>query len=157
MRHRYVYAAVICVSLVAVLIAGYNTVQLRANERSTEEVTRTYFEILNTGMRTNDFSALASVFAPDATLTRSNPKGQTNVYQGLEAITGFYQSLPANAPGYQWITDTLRPLSRDVALAYEQANGTPPLTVASRCAHVITVKKGKIVSYDWIVFFPGQK
>jgi hypothetical protein len=28
---------------------------------------------------------------------------------------------------------------------------------AERCAHVFVVEEGKIVSYDWVVFFAGQK
>ncbi len=31
------------------------------------------------------------------------------------------------------------------------------MILPSRCAHVFVVEKGKIVSYDWVVFFAGKK
>jgi hypothetical protein len=82
--------------------------------------------------------------------------GKTTVYHGLAAIISFYDTLPAKVPGYQWTTDSLRTLSEKVVLAYEHA-GTPSMTLPSRCAHVFVVEDGKIVSYDWVVFFAGLK
>jgi hypothetical protein len=41
-------------------------------------------------------------------------------------------------------------------IAYEHA-GSSPLSVAGRCVHVMRIENGKITSYDWAVFFPGQK
>jgi hypothetical protein len=99
---------------------------------------------------------MASVYAPDATLTQSNPKGVTTVVHGLASITRFYQAVRTRVPGYQWTTESMRSLAPDVVLAYEHA-GSPPLRVASRCMHVFVVKNGKITSYDWTAYYPGQK
>lgn len=123
---------------------------------SAPTVVTTYFQILNAGMRSGDFSALASVYAPDATLTQSNPKGVTTVVHGLAAITRFYQGVRTRVPGYQWTTESMRSLASDVVLAYEHA-GSPPLRVASRCVHVFVVQNGKITSYDWTAYYPGQQ
>src|SRR5947199_1737769 len=67
-------------------------------------VATTYFQVFNAGMRSGDFSALASVYAPDATLTQSNTKGVTTVVHGLADITRFYQGLETKLVGYQWTT-----------------------------------------------------
>lgn len=124
--------------------------------RSAESTVQAYFQVLNAGMTSGDFSSLSTVYASDATLTKSGPDGKTTVYHGLAEITGFYQGLYAKNTGWQWTTDELRPLSKQIVLAYEHA-GSPPLSVASRCIHVFVVSKGMISGYDWAAFFPGQK
>jgi hypothetical protein len=43
-----------------------------------------------------------------------------------------------------------------VVLSYEHA-GSPPLTVAGRCAHLFVVKNGMIQTLDWTTFYSGQK
>ena len=40
-----------------------------------------YFLVFKAGMRSGDFSALASVYAPDTTLTESSPKGVITLLQ----------------------------------------------------------------------------
>jgi hypothetical protein len=50
----------------------------------------------------------------------------------------------------------MRTLSPTVVLNDEHA-GTSSMAIPSRCAHVFVVEKGKMVSYDWVVFFPGKK
>ena len=121
-----------------------------------QPVVTTYFGILNAGMKSGDFSLLASVYAPDATLTQSKPAGVTSVFAGLAAITGFYQTFQTKVAGYQWTQETMRSLARSVVLSYEHA-GSPPLTVPGRCAHLFVVREGLIQSLDWVTFFPGQK
>ena len=130
--------------------------QASSHVQSASEVVEHSFNIVNAGMKSGNFSALKSVFASDATLTRSTLDGKTTVYHGLAAIISFYDTLPAKVPGYQWTTDSLRTLSESVVLAYEHA-GTSSMALPSRCAHVFLVEDGKIVSYDWVVFFAGQK
>ncbi len=120
------------------------------------QVVESYFRLLNAGMKSGNFSALSSVFASDATLTRSTLDGKTAVYHGLTDIIGFYETLPAKATGFQWTTDSLRSPSTTVVLAYEHA-GTSSMSLPSRCAHVFVVENGKIMNYDWTVFFAGQK
>ncbi len=156
MRLRAVYPIIVCLLVLPTIAAAQVSARSSATNLRASQVVTTYFGILNAGMKSGDFSALATVYAPDATLTRSTPKGVTTVIHGLPAITGFYQTLPTLAPGYQWTTTSMRSLAPDIVLAYERA-GTPSMAVASRCAHVIVVHGGKIVSYDWIAFFPGKK
>jgi hypothetical protein len=123
---------------------------------SASEVVTHYFSVLNAGMKSGNFSALNTVYASDATFSRSTLDGKTTVYHGLTDITSFYNTLPTKAPGYQWTTDQMSSPSPTVVLAYEHA-GTSSMALPSRCAHVFVVQNGKIVSYDWVVFFPGQK
>ncbi len=126
-----------------------------ASDLSATAVATHYFKILNAGMKSGNFSGMASVFASDATLTQPSPKGVTTVVHGLPAITHFYQTLATKLPGYQWTTESQRSLADNVVLAYEHA-GSPPLHVPSRCVHVFDVQHGKIVRYDWATYFAGQ-
>ena len=116
----------------------------------------TYTTIFNAGMKNGDFSAMASVFAPDATFTRSTPLGVTKVYHGLKAIIAALTAIQKTFAGYQWTVDSMRSLDQWVVLAYEHA-GSPPLSVAGRCEHVFVVVDGKIRSYDWTTFYPGKQ
>jgi hypothetical protein len=120
-----------------------------------ETVVHTYFGILNAGMQTGDFSALATVYASNATLTQNSPAGVTNVYHGLAEITGFYQAAYAKFKGFQWTQDAMRRLSGTVVLSYEHA-GSPPQAVPGRCSHLFVVKGNKIQSLDWTTFYGGK-
>jgi hypothetical protein len=120
-----------------------------------EAVVQKYFGILNAGMKSGDFSALATVYASDATLTQNTPAGVTNVYHGLTQITGFYQATYARLKGFQWTQDAMRRLSGTVVLSYEHA-GSPPQSVPGRCSHLFVVKGNKIQSLDWTTFYGGQ-
>jgi len=123
---------------------------------SATTVVRTYLQLFNAGMRSGDFSTIASVFASNATLTLSNPKGVTAVIHGLAAITSFYQGLRAKFAGYQWTVESMRSLGPNVVLVYQHA-GSPPLRVAGRCVHMFVVEDGKITSDDWATYYPGQQ
>ncbi len=151
--------SLLVVFLVSGLAACGNSANAASNTTSSElsaiTVVTTYFHLFNAGMRSGNFSALASVYAPNATLTQSNTKGVTTVVHGLAAITRFYQGLRTRLPGYQWTTESMRSLAPGVVLAYEHA-GSPPLRIASRCVHVFVVQNGKIASYDWTAYYPGQ-
>jgi len=152
-------AAALFLPLVALPAAGTTSAATHTAKRyrSAPSAVRAYFQVLNSGMTSGSFSGLASVMAPNATLTKSNPDGKTTVYHGLAEITGFYQGLYQKLPNWQWTTDQQRSLSKTNVIAYEHADGIPHMTVASRCVHIFGIKKGMIVSYDWITFFPGQK
>ena len=80
----------------------------------------TYFKIFNAGMRSGDFSALASVYSPDASLTRSSTNGKTTVVHGIDAIIRFYEDLWAKYHSYQWTQESMRSLDSNVVLSYEQ-------------------------------------
>lgn len=140
-------------------ITTQSSVQLQTTSTSPEPdaktVVTTYLQLFNAGMRSGDFSAMASVYAPDATLTQSSPKGVTTVLHGLAAITTFYQGLKIKFAGYQWTVESMRNLAPNVVLVYQHA-GSPPLRIAGRCVHVFVVRYGKITSYDWATYYPGQ-
>ena len=123
---------------------------------SAPPVVLTYFKIFNAGMRSGDFSALASVYSPEATLTRSSTNGKTTVVHGIDAIMRFYEGLWATYPGYQWTQENMRSLDSNVVISYEHA-GSPPLRVASRCLHVFVVQNGKIRSLEYTTFYAGQQ
>jgi ketosteroid isomerase-like protein len=125
-------------------------------ESSATMVVTTYLQLFNAGMKSGDFSAMAAVYAPDATLTQSNPKGVTSVVHGLANITTFFQGLKTKFSGYQWTVESMRSLAPNVVLVYQNA-GSPPLRVAGRCVHVFVVENGKITSYDWATYYPGQQ
>src|SRR5438270_9227434 len=97
-----------------------------APQANATTVVTTYLQLFNAGMRSGDFSALSSVYAPDATLTQSNPKGVTTVVHGLAKITTFYQGVRTKFPGFQWTVESMRSLSPNVVLVYQHA-GSPPL------------------------------
>jgi ketosteroid isomerase-like protein len=165
--HKYARKASLLalLTLLAVfLISGLAACGQQANavssttqsEPSATTVVTTYLHLFNAGMRSGDFSAMASVYAPDATLTQSNTKGVTTVVHGLAGITRFYQGLRTKLPGYQWTVESMRSLAPNVVLVYQHA-GSPPLRVASRCIHIFVVHNGKIISYDWAAYYPGQQ
>lgn len=160
MRLKVLFILIIGLALVGCATAQAST-QTSAQASSSHplsnsEVVGHYFSILNAGMKSGNFSDLQSVFASDATFTRSTLDGKTAVYHGLVNITHFYETLPTKAPGFQWTTDSIRDLSSNVVLAYEHA-GTRSMTTPSRCAHGFVIQDSKIVSYDWVVFFAGVK
>ena len=150
--------------LVVILISGLSACGGSTNAQpnapsprpSAPPVVLTYFKIFNAGMKSGDFSAMSSVYAPDATLTQSNPKGVTTVVHGIDAIMRFYEGLWATYPGYQWTQESMRSLDSNVVISYEHA-GSPPLRVASRCLHVFVVQNGKIMSLEYTTFYAGQQ
>jgi len=150
--------------LVVILISGLSACGGSTNAQpnaksprpSAPPVVLTYFKIFNAGMRSGDFSALASVYSPDATLTHSSTNGVTTVVHGIDSIMRSYEDLWAKYPGYQWTQESMRSLDSNVVLSYEHA-GSPPLRVASRCLHLFVVQNGKIMSLEWTTFYAGQQ
>jgi hypothetical protein len=124
-------------------------------ERPDQEVVTTYFQILNAGMTSGDFSALATVYAPDATLTQSAPNGTQVVATGLKDITGWYVGFQSAHPGIQFAQDKMRSLAPHVVLSYEHAPAS--WAVPGRCMHLFTLKGGMIETLDWATYFGGVK
>lgn len=150
-------AGAVCLSLL-ISGAGITSVSTHAAKQyhSPAATVHAYFRILNAGMQSGDFSAMASVYAPNGTLTQSNPLGQTKVSHGVSEIIAYYKTAYTKLAGYHFTQDAMRALSSDTLLSYEHA-GSPPLSVAARCAHVFVIKNGKIKTLDWVTFYPGQK
>jgi hypothetical protein len=97
---------------------------------------------------------LATVYAKGAALTQSSPAGVTTVYQGLDAVIGFYVVAWQNFHGIAWTQDQVRSLASTVVLSYEHA-GRPGQTKPGRCAHLFTVHRGLISTLDWVTYYPG--
>lgn len=115
-----------------------------------------YFGALNHGMQTGNFSALASVYGTDATLTQNDPEGRTSVIHGLTAITHVYQQARASFAASRWVRDGVRPLSGTIVLSYEHTTGRP-LAVPARSSHLFVIRDGRIRTVDWTVYFAGRR
>ena len=145
---------------VAVPVAAVSFVPTAAyageGQRGAQRVVNKYFGILNAGMASTDgdFSALATVYAHNAVLTQSNPAGVTKVFEGLDALTGFYVALWHSFQGIQWSQDHIRNLAEDVVLSYEHA-GKPTWTAQGRCAHLFKVRDRRIRTLDWVTYYAG--
>ena len=157
---RFVLLSFLVVLLISGLTACGGPASAQQNTAaappSAASVITTYLQLFNAGMRSGDFSTMGSVYASDATLTQSTPKGVTTVVHGLAKIITFYQGFQKKLPGYQWTVESMRSLAPNVVLLYQHA-GSPPLRVAGRCMHVFVVQNGKITSYDWATYYPGQQ
>jgi hypothetical protein len=119
------------------------------------QVVTTYFQILNAGMLSGDFTALSTVYAPDATLTQSSPTGKQVVATGLTEITNWYTAFQQAHPGIQFAQDRMRTLAPHVVLSYEHAPAS--WAIPGRCMHLFTLKGGLIQSLDWATYYGGQK
>lgn len=115
----------------------------------------TYYQILNAGLRSGDFSAMASVFALDATVTRSTPTGATITLHGLGPIINFYRTLYVAAPGTQFQGDVMYSLSPAIVLTYEHTRTAIPRAIA-RCSHLFVVENGRIKQLFWVVYYAGR-
>ena len=80
--------------------------------------------------------SLSLLFYPNFTAFRT----VTPVVNGIDAIMRFYQGVRTKYPGYQWTQESMRSLDSNVVLSYEHA-GSPPLRVASRCAHLFLISE----------------
>jgi hypothetical protein len=121
------------------------------------QVARSYFALLNAGMRTGDFSSLASVYAANARLTmyRSLPRDMSpekiDQAHGLAAITGIYREVYAAFSGYQWTRVQVNRISTTRVASYERVRSPQGSTGESETVFVI--KGGKITHLDWTIDF----
>jgi hypothetical protein len=127
-----------------------------APSQSAEAIVARYYQILNVGLQSGDFSAMASVYAPDAILSRSTPQGDTATLHGLGAIIGYYHRVYLSAPGTRFIRDTWYSLSPTIVLNYEHViNGGQRLS--PRCSHLFVLRNDKIQRLFWVVYFAGAR
>jgi len=121
------------------------------SQKSEDALVATYYQILNAGLKGGDFSVMASVFAPDATLTASTPLGSTVVVQGLSAIIAYYKNTASKFPGMQFIRDSTYDLSPTIVLNYEHAP-IPSLSVPGRCSHLFVLRNSRIQELFWVAY-----
>jgi len=155
-RRRLLTGAAVAVPLGTVPILVPSAAYANEGRPHARRVVTKYFGILNAGMtsKDGDFSALATVYAKNATLTQSNPAGGQNVYHGLDELMGFYVGLWRKFQGIQWSPDHIRNLTEDVVLSYEHA-GKPTWTAQGRCAHLFKVRDRRILTLDWVTYYAG--
>jgi hypothetical protein len=132
------------------------TAQSASGQTSADAVVATYYQILNAGLNGADFSALASVFAPDATLTNSTTLGATIEVHGLNALIAFYRNIALRFPGMQFIRDRTYYLSPTIVLNYEHAP-VPSLRVPGRCSHLFVLRNGRIEQLFWVVYSTARR
>jgi hypothetical protein len=173
LRQRRTWVKIIGLSLFAVLLVGalsaYGLHARAADDPTPQDgqpdraVVETYFQILNAGLLSGDFSALASVYAPDATLIQSNSKNVVTIKHGVSDIVAWYTtSFGPGSPahGMQFTFDPRYPpmqsLAPHVVLTYEYAlpNG---FSQAGYCMHVFTLQGGMIESVHWATYFGPVK
>lgn len=145
--------------MLCVVCAGQTSraaAQPAAAPRSAEALVTLYYQILNAGMRSGDFSAMAAVYAPDATLTHSTPQGATTVFRGLPAIIGYYHRTYLSIPGIQFTRDTWYSLSPTIVLNYEHTTGAA-LRQPARCSHLFVLRNDRIHQVFWVTYFAGVR
>ena len=114
------------------------------------QVAHTYFAVLNAGMRSGDFSSLASVYAANARLTlyrylaRDIDPEKTGEAHGLAAITAMYRKLRAAFPGYQWTQLQVSRVSSAPVVSYCYSS----LSVRICTAAASRVSTARVVSYE---------
>jgi hypothetical protein len=125
------------------------------------QVAHSYFAVLNAGMRTGDFSSLASVYAPNAQLTvyrylaRDIAPEKIGEAHGLAAITVLYWRISGTFPGYRWTQIQVTRVSNTRVVSYERVR-SPGGSIAES-ETVLVIKGGKITRLAWTVDFGLQK
>jgi hypothetical protein len=132
------------------------TARPAAAPRSAEALVSLYYQILNAGMRSGDFSTMAAVYAPDAILVHSTPQGATATFQGLPAIIAYYHRTYLSIPGTQFTRDKWYGLSPTIVLNYEHTTGTA-LRLPARCSHLFVLRNDRIHQVFWVTYFAGVR
>lgn len=150
---RTIYSCLACVVLV---LAGTQvSAQAQpssAGQRSAKDVVSSYFAVINSMLAGASANGLASVYAPDAILTLSTPVGVTKTVVGLPALTNWYSAWSKKNAGSHFArTSMITPLpGMVVSYDYTSSLARP---LIGRCAHTFSVRDGKIVTDDWVVYF----
>jgi hypothetical protein len=176
-HHRRTPVTILGLSLLAVLLVGVlsaytlhahavahaaaNTA--RDDGKPDQAVVQAYFQIFNAGLQSGDFSALSTVYAPDATLIQSNSKNVVTILHGVSDIIAWYTStFGIGTPGHgsQFTPDLRYPpmqsLAPHVVLTYEFALPSG-FSQAGYCMHVFTLQYGWIESAHWVTYFGPVK
>lgn len=173
LRQRRTWSTIVGLGLFAVILVGaLSAYRLQARaagnsppqyEEGDQAVVEKYFQIFNAGLLSGDFSALATVYAPDATLFQSNSKNVATIINGASDIIAWYtKTFGLGTPGHgsQFVPDPryppLRALAPHVIVTYEYAL-PPGFSQAGYCMHVFTLKGGWIESVNWATYFGPVK
>ena len=172
-HHRRTWVTLLGLSVCAVFLVGALSaygLQARAADnpppqdgQPDQAVVDTYFQVFNAGLLSGDFSALDTVYAPDATLVQANSKNVVAINHGVSAIIAWYtKTFGLGTPGHgaQFEPDPRFPpmqsLAPHVVLTHEYAL---PLgfSQAGYCMHVFTLKGGMIETVNWVTYFGPVK
>lgn len=141
--------------------------QAQVSPHHAQDVVDKYLSILNSGMKSGscDFSALSTVYTPDATVIATGgpfspggPFGSGGAFgeqqfHGITAVTGFYTKLchiVSKNGVAQRTQDAGILLLPNVLNSYEHVSFSDQL--AGRCMHVFTISGDRISSLDWSVY-----
>lgn len=170
---RRLWVKIVQLTLFAVLFAGaFSAYGLRAHAANTSSpqdgepdryVVENYFWIFNAGLKSGDFSALSTVYAPDATLTQTNSKNVVTIVHGASNIIAWYTKaygVGTPAHGTKFVPDPryppMRSLAPHVVLSYEYALPIG-FSQAGYCSHLFTLKGGMFETVNWVTYYGPVK
>ena len=158
-RRHPVYPVSLLIACLLLLLSSAATparAQRATGRSSADLLLATYYNIVNAGMKSGNFSALDSVLTPDTKLITSSPVGKTEVYQGLRAVISWYHQSYLRIPGLYFKPFWVRDISPTILFTYDTA-ANPKHSVVGRCAHMFVIKNGKFSSHDYIVCYTGPQ
>ena len=156
MRHHVSVLLVGCLFLLCAALPGRVAAHPPLNQQDTSAVVNLYYRIINAGFLSGDFSALAAVYAPDATLVRSTPQGETFALHGLQQIIPYYHRLFQGDPDVQFVRDHWYLLSPTILLNYEHITSRA-FRSGARCSHLFVIQNGHIQQLFWVAYFAGMR
>jgi hypothetical protein len=156
MHRRLSLLLIACLFLPCTALPGRVAAGPASDQQGALAVVATYYQILNAGLRNGNFSAMASVYAPDAMLSRSLPSGDTIVVHGLNQIISYYHQGYLSFPGNQFVRDAWYQLSPNIVLNYEHTVN-PAQRQGARCSHLFVLQNGKIKQLFWVAYFAGSR
>ena len=141
--------------------------QAQVSPHHAQDVVNKYLGILNDGMKGGscDFSALSTIYAPDATVIATggpfSPGGPFGTggsfgeqqFHGIGDVTAFYVKLchiVSHNGVAQWTQDAGFLLSPNVLNSYEHVSFSGQ--TAGRCMHVFTISGDHISSLNWSIY-----
>jgi SnoaL-like protein len=139
----------ICSIMAPRLATGTHAAPAHSDARS---VARTFMADLHTAFQTGDFSPVAALYAPNATLTWSFHTGKSGTVHGVANIVAFYKG-DTGSGKFLWL-DSVTLLSPTVAYAYEHF-GSAGEKSPSLCTHAYVVVDGRITKEEFVEFYPG--
>jgi hypothetical protein len=119
---------------------------------SDEAVVNTYLFAANQALAGEGTDAFYGVMDPKATLTASNPSGETTAVHGLPDIQRWFSAWAKAGAGLQVTTTTVSNPMPGVVVQYAIAGNAADSTVA-RYAHVFVIRNSMIVSDNFITFY----
>src|SRR5438309_565795 len=122
MYFRRISTLIACALVASCAVMPHASAHAASPRNGAEALIRSYFSIANAGLNTGDFSALPTVYAPNVTLTVSNPAGVTKVLRGMDKITAWYKTWASANAGAQLTSFSTTSPMPNVVIDYEHAD-----------------------------------